>query len=62
MVTKNLGLSHQAEEIEKAKKEGSKATESTEGAPDWAGLLADQRTPLVEYRITPSPPAATNVP
>ncbi|MDP3538415.1 MAG: hydrogenase small subunit [Azonexus sp.] len=30
MVTKNLGLSHQAEEMEKAKKEGSKATESTE--------------------------------
>ena len=39
-----------------------KATESTEAAPDWAGLPTDHRTPLDEYRITPSPPAATNVP
>jgi hypothetical protein len=30
MVAKNLGLSHQAEELERAKKEGQKASESTE--------------------------------
>lgn len=30
MVTKNLGLSHKAEELEKAKKDSSKASESTE--------------------------------
>ena len=30
MVAKNLGLSHKAEEMEKAKKDGSKAAESTE--------------------------------